>query len=210
MEESLESEMSTENISNKITDLVPYKSNPIAEYDKAVIGVSNAGDVTAHIKSKKPEHSKNLPGLQHAHTSESYVESPEKKGLNLTASPLTNSPDPCSSPEVSKRRRIQHDYRRLSSAGYLDDYETRNQRRFSSESDPSLSPSPVKSKSNNTTPTKLYTPEFPRVKLKLKLLKNDGDSSQPLGNKGDCLGIRSTRHITNSTHNKLGSYKLGT
>ena len=199
MEESLESEMSTESFSNKITDLNPNKRNQSSEYDKNVIGVSNAGDVTTQNRSKKPEHRKNLPGLQQQHvlTAESHVEPTEKKGQNLTLVPASNSPDPCSSPEVSKRRRIQHDYRRLSSAGYLDDYETRNQRRFSSESDPSLSPSPVKTslspspvktKSNNTTPTKIITPDFPsvpRVKLKLKLLKNDGDDCQQSENKGE-------------------------
>ena len=193
MEESLESEMSTESFSNKITELDPNERNQSTEYDRTVIAVSNAGDVTNQKRSKRPEHRKNLPGLQqHVATAESHVELSEKKSHKLTVTSATSSPDPSSSPEVSKRRRIQHDYRRLSSAGYLDDYETRNQRRFSSESDPSLSPSPVKTKSNNSTPTKLLTPEFPsvpRVKLKLKLLKNDGDESQQSENKGKFVGL---------------------
>ena len=60
--------------------------------------------------------------------------------------------DPNISPETSKRRRVHHDYRRLSSSGYLDDYETRSgekEIRFSagkSESELSLSPTPPKVK----------------------------------------------------------------
>lgn len=181
--------MSNDNTSIKTTDLTLNKSNLSGEYDKTKLAVSNSGDVTAHIKSKTSDHRKNLPGLQqHVSPTEASVDSPERKRPKLTSSPVAHSPEPCSSPEVGKRRRIQHDYRRLSSAGYLDDYETRRERRFSSESDPSQSPSPTKSKSSNTTPTKLITPEFPsvpRVKLKLKLLKNDGESIQSPVEKGN-------------------------
>ena len=180
--------MSTENISNKITDLSMKQSNRSSEYDKTAIDLSNACDVISNIPLKKPDHSKNLPGsLQHVSTGETQLESPEKKRLKPSSSPVTNSPDPSSSPEVSKRRRIQHDYRRLSSAGYLDDYETRRERRFSSESDHNQSPSPTKSKSNNTTPTKLHTPEFPsvpRVKLKLKLLRSNSENVHVTGENG--------------------------
>lgn len=187
MEEISESEMSTENISNKITDLSMKQSNRNSEYDKTAIDLSNAGDVISNITLKRPDHSKNLPGsLQHV-SGETQIESPEKKRLKLSSSPVTNSPDSSSSPEVSKRRRIQHDYRRLSSAGYLDDYETRRERRFSSESDHNQSPSPTKPKSNNTTPTKLHTPEFPsvpRVKLKLKLLRSNSENVHVTGENG--------------------------
>ena len=63
-------------------------------------------------------------------------------------------PDPCISPETGgKRRRVQHDYRRLSSSGYVDDYIGR-ERRFSStsESEMSLSPTPPKVKLPKTSP----------------------------------------------------------
>ena len=62
--------------------------------------------------------------------------------------PTDRKTDACISPETGgKRRRVQHDYRRLSSSGYVDDYIGR-ERRFSStsESELSLSPTPPKSK----------------------------------------------------------------
>lgn len=74
--------------------------------------------------------------------------SPENKRLHLTVSQQgANIPDPCVSPESNKRKRIQHDYRRLSNSGYLDDYVCR-EGRFSStsESEAGVSPSPPKTK----------------------------------------------------------------
>ena len=180
MEEMLGSETLVEDISNKRTESAQIKANLVVEYDKTGVDVSNASDVITNLTPKKHDQHKILPVYQqHVSSGEPQVDSPEKKRLKLTASPVTNSPDPCSSPEVGKRRRIQHDYRRLSSAGYLDDYEARRERRFSSESDPSQSPSPSKQKSNNTTPTKPKTPELPtvpRVKLTLKLSKSEDKS----------------------------------
>ena len=52
---------------------------------------------------------------------------------------------------VGKRRRVQHDYRRLSSSGYVDDDYFGRERRFSSTSEsdaPGLSPTQPKSKSS--------------------------------------------------------------
>ena len=198
MEEKLDSESHVEDISNKTTELSANRASLSIEYDKNRVAVTNAGDVMPNLTPKKVDHLKNLPGFQqHVSSVETQLASPERKRLKLTASPVTHSPDPCSSPEVGKRRRIQHDYRRLSSSGYLDDYEARRERRFSSESDPSQSPSPNKPKSNNTTPktpdlpSVPKTPEapsVPRVKLTLKLAKSEDKSYvQALGEKGNKL-----------------------
>jgi len=111
---------------------------------------------------------RNLPGLQIAHAAHVAKEDQNKqsdrslslsptdaKRPKITSMPTTYIPDPCVSPDTGKRRRIQHDYRRLSNSGYLDDYVGR-ERRFSSTSDSSeisVSPSPPKQKhhSNNCT-----------------------------------------------------------
>ncbi|XP_070559135.1 lysine-specific demethylase RSBN1L-like [Ptychodera flava] len=63
------------------------------------------------------------------------------------------------SPDTGKRKRIQHDYKRLSSSGYLDEVYADRRRRFSSTaSESELSPSPPKSKSRRTI---LRDPEKP-------------------------------------------------
>ena len=65
--------------------------------------------------------------------------SPNSKRPKLIISSSPNSvitADTCVSPENSKRRRIQHDYRRLSSSGYVDDYEAGKAQRFNID-DPS-------------------------------------------------------------------------
>ncbi|XP_052824727.1 uncharacterized protein LOC106867373 isoform X1 [Octopus bimaculoides] len=66
-------------------------------------------------------------------------------------------PDPCASPESGKRKRIQHDYRRLSSSGYMDDYVSGKERRFSSTSDSDVSSSPAspKPKTNSSSKVKM-------------------------------------------------------
>ena len=64
--------------------------------------------------------------------------------LPLIQMPIENKMDLCISPDPGKRRRIQHDYRRLSSSGYVDDYTGRE--RFSSTSESELSPTPPKVK----------------------------------------------------------------
>lgn len=56
------------------------------------------------------------------------------------------------SPESGKRRRIQHDYRRLSSAGYVDDYEKGKDSRFSLTNDSDTSPVLSKPRSNSSSP----------------------------------------------------------
>lgn len=103
--------------------------------------------------AKKPKGFRNLPGLQVPHVvkedNSDSITPPDSKRPRLTGMPLSNAPDTCSSPDTGKRKRIQHDYRRLSNSGYLDDYSTSRERRFSStseNSDISMSPSPPKIK----------------------------------------------------------------
>ena len=57
--------------------------------------------------------------------------------------PVESKADACISPDYpSKRKRVQHDYRRLSNSGYVEDYATR-EKRFSSTSDSEVSTSPT-------------------------------------------------------------------
>lgn len=88
---------------------------------------SNAGDVN------RDHHSfRNLPGLQlqcspvHANSNdvcdEKLSPEPKKPKLIIPSNPQLIS-DQSLSPESNKRRRVQHNYRRLSSSGYVDDYE---------------------------------------------------------------------------------------
>ena len=80
----------------------------------------------------------------------------------------TNS-DACQSPESGKRRRVQHDYRRLSSSGYVDDYEKGKDSRFSLSSDSDTSPLASKPRSNNSSPK--TKPPNPFIGLKLLTLE---------------------------------------
>lgn len=117
------------------------------------------GNIT---NAKKSKVFRNLPGLQVAHVVKEETNNeetpPDPKRPRLTGLPVTNTPDTCPSPDTGKRRRIQHDYRRLSNSGYLDDYVSGRERRFSSASDNSdLSMSP--------SPPKLKTPVSPSIKL---------------------------------------------
>ncbi|XP_005097886.1 uncharacterized protein LOC101855187 isoform X2 [Aplysia californica] len=86
---------------------------------------------------------------------------------NSSSSVTTSSTSPVSSGENSspegKRRRIQHDYRRLSSSGYVDDYERSKDSRFTTPSEADILPiSPGRCKSaspRNKSPvngSKLY------------------------------------------------------
>ncbi|XP_069141519.1 lysine-specific demethylase 9-like isoform X2 [Argopecten irradians] len=120
----------------------------------------NGNDILFNLKRDQKGY-RNLPGLQITHAahvakedknkqSDSPVTSspPDQKRLKIATIPTTHIPDPCVSPDTGKRRRIQHDYRRLSNSGYLDDY-VGSERRFSSTSDSSElsgSPSPPKQK----------------------------------------------------------------
>ncbi|XP_064633544.1 uncharacterized protein LOC135491523 [Lineus longissimus] len=85
----------------------------------------------------------------------------------------------CISPESGKRRRIQHDYRRLSSSGYLDDYEGGGRERFSTkvpvlnEPESQMTTSPPKVK-----PLKLKVPKQMVPSITVNLL--NGTAQNPL------------------------------
>ncbi|OWF42791.1 Round spermatid basic protein 1 [Mizuhopecten yessoensis] len=120
----------------------------------------NDNDILFNLKRDQTGY-RNLPGLQITHAAHVAKEDKNKqsdspvtsspsdpKRLKIATIPTTHIPDPCVSPDTGKRRRIQHDYRRLSNSGYLDDYVS-SERRFSSTSDSSEisgSPSPPKQK----------------------------------------------------------------
>ena len=112
-----------------------------------------------NVQSKKHKAFRNLPGLHvGSHVLEENIDGdtpPDAKRPRLSGLPAVNVSDACQSPETGKRKRIQHDYRRLSNSGYLDDYVSSRERRFSSASDNSdvnMSPSPPKNKIIATSP----------------------------------------------------------
>ncbi|KAL4226118.1 round spermatid basic protein [Mactra antiquata] len=149
-------------------------------YDKNSVSPSSGRDVISCAQKDKFENLRNLPGFHNTlvgMNTEHHMDPPKSKRLKLSPSSGSgNLQDPNDSPEIGKRRRIQHDYRRLSSSGYLDDYETSRERRFSSDSDAtSNSPSPNKLKV--TTPPAVSAenegPNFPHLKLTLKLSKTE-------------------------------------
>lgn len=93
---------------------------------------------------------------------------PEAKRLRLQVPSPTihngNSSDACPSPESSKRRRIHHDYRRLSSSGYVDDYEKSKDSRFALSNDGDSSASSTKPRSNSSSPRAKSPVQFSGVK----------------------------------------------
>lgn len=84
---------------------------------------------TSDVENKAPEEENSLPVFSEVKIDN--IQSPE--GV-------------LSSPEYGKRRRVQHDYRRLSSSGYMEDMYNDYRQRYSSTSDPELSPSPSRQK----------------------------------------------------------------
>lgn len=105
------------------------------------------------VQGKKHKMFRNLPGLHvGSHVLEENIDEdtpPDAKKARLSVCTTPTITDACPSPETGKRKRIQHDYRRLSNSGYLDDYVSVRERRFSSASDNSdvnNSPSPPKNK----------------------------------------------------------------
>lgn len=149
---------------NNIFEILQNQSRTDATNMQVSVQLEDIADTNGKSK-KDPFLFRNLPGLHvppavdTMHVSsenngnfESYEESTlssEKKRPHLTVPQQGGHiPDPCVSPESGKRRRIQHDYRRLSNSGYLDDYVCR-EGRFSSTSESSdvgVSPSPPKPK----------------------------------------------------------------
>ncbi|KAL3852148.1 hypothetical protein ACJMK2_015826 [Sinanodonta woodiana] len=181
--------INVEEVVGNIFDIMSKQEKPNLESkaENRIASVTN--NVTIKEVDPKQHDLHNLPGLhpvtktkshvRHA-TTDSKHDGPEAKRLKLSVTPSPTLPDPCSSPEIGKRRRVQHDYRRLSSSGYLDDYESSKERRFSSESETTNSPSPSKLKPGlSTSPNQKGNAgemdSNPRVRLTLKLPKLDVD-----------------------------------
>ncbi|KAK3578774.1 hypothetical protein CHS0354_035681 [Potamilus streckersoni] len=183
--------VSVEEVVGNIFDIMNKQEKPNVESkaENKIASVSN--DVTTKDIDPMQQDLQNLPGLNpvtkkisHVRrtATDSKLDGSEAKRPKLSVTPSPTLPDPCSSPEIGKRRRVQHDYRRLSSSGYLDDYESSKERRFSSESETTNSPSPSKLKPGlSTSPNQRGNAgeidTTPRVRLTLKLPKQDLDLS---------------------------------
>ena len=86
----------------------------------------------------------------HAVAQNQNKNSPHQKTPKLAIKlPIEPKADPCISPDYpGKRKRVQHDYRRLSNSGYV--VEDSVTRRFSSTSDSEVSTSPTPPKMKST------------------------------------------------------------
>jgi hypothetical protein len=164
------------NVGNTVTS--DKQNATIIPSDEVKNSAQSGNNVITNTPKDRLENIRNLPGFHNTLVGmnvDPHMEPPKAKRLKL-ASPNGSVPvtDPIESAEMGKRRRIQHDYRRLSSSGYLDDYETSRERRFSSDSDvASNSPSPNKLKVT-TPPANGKEPDYsklPPVKLTLKISK---------------------------------------
>ncbi len=105
------------------------------------------GEIPADNSDEESLDSDYLASLTHGAENQNKPQrSPKVPPIKI---PADSRADPCISPDYpGKRRRIQHDYRRLSSSGYADDYVGR-EKRFSSDSEVSTSPTPPKVKGTN-------------------------------------------------------------
>lgn len=174
-------------------DLQSYRNLPGLLSPHAAAHVAKDGDVDDDDDDNNNKAAPGTTSTSIIATTESTSSSPEAKRPKLTSigSPGQQQqqqhhqqqqlqyqvPDPCASPDSGKRKRIQHDYRRLSSSGYMDDYVGGKERRFSSTSDSDMSSSPAspKSKGSASSPkSKVNTSS--KVKM-LKRSPNTSDSS---------------------------------
>lgn len=180
MDESVNIEISSGHENEENVHVSNKQNVTCTQQNKSDVSLQYGSDVTPENHKNTLENIRNLPG--HHHTlvgmnADQVMDPPKAKRLKLSPSNgSVNSLDMNDVTETGKRRRIQHDYRRLSSSGYLDDYETSRERRFSSDSaSDAASPSPNKSKV--TTPPAVSkeadNPALPHVKLTLKLSKTE-------------------------------------
>ncbi|XP_074646211.1 uncharacterized protein LOC141902401 [Tubulanus polymorphus] len=147
-----ETSCSTREISENNHDSLSKQPENDAETnvkDAVIDSATNSVAVTSVNPKRDLNSFRNLPGLQarlarqnrHSVNNQSTalddddddVVSKGDDGLVPLTMPSEHTLDPSISPEsAGKRRRILHDYRRLSSSGYLDDYEASHCERFSS------------------------------------------------------------------------------
>lgn len=185
--------------SDNIFEIMQKQSNGkyVSKQQDGEFILRDPNDVSLVSLSKRSEKCfRNLPGLhmpKESHvngvvkeaTDKSNTPSPtayQPEGKRLKLSPMSapvqgTFGDAVTNADCAKRRRIQHDYRRLSSSGYIVD--DSKERRYSSTSDSeqSLSPSSPKGKPKTSTP--VVSPPQKVKPLKIKLSKPD--SLDPLG-----------------------------
>ncbi|XP_067683905.1 uncharacterized protein [Haliotis asinina] len=173
MAEEESSETRPDDSKDNIFEILQKEAKLSAENVVAGDTKYNAGVDMHHTLSdlKRDHHAihgfRNLPGLQcppvqtniakEEQDNSEVNSSPEAKKLKLS---MPSTPqglsDSCVSPESGKRRRIQHDYRRLSSSGYVDDYEAGKDQRFAVGNETELVPGTTatspRSKSNTSSP----------------------------------------------------------
>lgn len=143
---------------NNFSEGIPAQE--VTEGDRQLVQVGDASANTPPMDAmnsdrgeREPCNAINIVELDVAHVG---IHDDENKSIPLDCKKTKLSPihmpgdrktDPCISPENGgKRKRVQHDYRRLSSSGYVDDYIGRERFSGTSESDLSLSPTPPKTK----------------------------------------------------------------
>mgnify|MGYP000697627372 FL=1 len=167
-----------ENVTQNKTDNESYEN--IQDVQCSELANTNESAHTRHdvitcADAARLEKRRNLPGLQTTYVDmdmgDQHMEPPKAKKIKLSPGHGTTAlQESLDNQEIGKRKRIQHDYRRLSSSGYLDDYET-NRERFSSDSDtsPGLKVKPASVTQNDNPEAE----ETPHVKLTLKLSKTE-------------------------------------
>ncbi|KAK3101231.1 hypothetical protein FSP39_001958 [Pinctada imbricata] len=143
---------------DNIFEIMQKQAQQQMELKALKVDVSENVNDTSLI-TKKDVGFRNLPGLHLSVSRETHVakdvkgkhaattppESPgDTKRPRLISPQNTRVQELNVSPDTGKRRRVQHDYRRLSNSGYLDDYVARERRFSSTDSDMSPSLSPVK------------------------------------------------------------------
>lgn len=158
MSEAEESDDRGDTNNDNIFEIMQKQAQQQVELKALKVDVSENVHDTSPI-SKKDVGFRNLPGLHLSVSRETHVtkdikgqhapttppESPgEAKRPRLISPQSTRVTDVNIGSDTGKRRRVQHDYRRLSNSGYLDDYVARERRFSSTDSDMSPSLSPVK------------------------------------------------------------------
>lgn len=168
-----------ENVTKNNTDSTECIQNQdikCTETVKTNVSAHTGHDVIECSDIARLEKRRNLPGF---HTTfvdmgDQHMEPPKSKKIKLSPGHCSSSlHEALDNTEIGKRKRVQHDYRRLSSSGYLDDYETSRERRFSSDSE-TTSPGLIKPKTSSGVQTENADQEdTPHVKLTLKLSKTE-------------------------------------
>lgn len=131
---------------NKHVDGVINPQLNVNMNENNIVGVNLTGEQTLKLVIPQIISSNclNIPS-KNSVTDSSSSSSQQIQSFDSSSSPTVISPD------SGKRRRIQHDYRRLSSSGYVDDYETGKDSRFTSPTEADCTPlySGRNSKSNS-------------------------------------------------------------